>query len=230
MKTIGLLGGMSWESTIPYYKLINEGIKNKLGGLHSAKIILYSVDFQEIEKCQSNGNWNKAGEILANAALSLQNAGADGIVLCTNTMHKVASSIESACNIPFLHIADSTGKEIVAKGLERVALIGTSYTMEQEFYKSRLKDKFGLEVITPNKEERDKINKIIFNELCLGDFKESSARYYLDVIDKLSKEGADGVIFGCTEIGLLVDEKLSPIRVFDTTKIHANDAVLFITS
>lgn len=230
MKTIGLIGGMSWESTIPYYRLINEGIKQHLGGLHSASLLLHSVDFHEIEAYQASGEWGKAGEILAQAALGLERAGAQGILLCTNTMHKVASHIETRCSLPFLHIADATGRAIVATGMQRVALLGTRYTMEQDFYRGRLKTQFGIESIVPDEADRARINQIIFEELCLGTFSDASRHYYLRVIDKLAKQGAQGVIFGCTEIGLLVPAEESPIPVFDTTAIHAVDAVEFMLS
>lgn len=230
MKTIGLIGGMSWESTIPYYRLINEGIKQHLGGLHSASLLLHSVDFHEIEAYQASGEWGKAGEILAQAALGLERAGAQGILLCTNTMHKVASHIETRCSLPFLHIADATGRAIVATGMQRVALLGTRYTMEQDFYRGRLKTQFGIESIVPDEADRARINQIIFEELCLGTFSDASRHYYLSVIDKLAKQGAQGVIFGCTEIGLLVPAEESPIPVFDTTAIHAVDAVEFMLS
>ncbi|MEX3018437.1 aspartate/glutamate racemase [Kluyvera sp. STS39-E] len=230
MKTIGLLGGMSWESTIPYYRLINEGIKQRLGGLHSASLLLHSVDFHEIEVCQASGEWEKAGEMLAQAALGLERAGAEGILLCTNTMHKVASQIESHCSLPFLHIADATGRAIAASGMTRVALLGTRYTMEQDFYRGRLTAEFGIESLIPEEADRARINQIIFDELCLGTFSESSRRYYVEVIAKLAEQGAQGVIFGCTEIGLLVPVEQSPIPVFDTAAIHAADAVEFMLS
>jgi len=230
MKTIGLIGGMSWESTIPYYRLINEGIKQRLGGLHSASLLLHSVDFHEIEACQASGEWDKAGDILAQAALGLERAGAQGILLCTNTMHKVASHIETRCSLPFLHIADATGRAIAATGMQRVALLGTRYTMEQDFYRGRLETQFGIESIVPDEADRARINQIIFEELCLGTFSDASRHYYLSVIDKLAKQGAQGVIFGCTEIGLLVPAEESPIPVFDTTAIHAVDAVEFMLS
>ncbi|WP_279062779.1 aspartate/glutamate racemase [Lelliottia amnigena] len=230
MKTIGLIGGMSWESTIPYYRLINEGIKQHLGGLHSASLLLHSVDFHEIEACQASGEWDKAGEMLAQAALGLERAGAEGIVLCTNTMHKVASHIETRCSLPFLHIADATGRAIAATGMQRVALLGTRYTMERDFYRGRLETQFGIESIVPDEADRARINQIIFEELCLGTFSDASRQYYLSVIDKLAKQGAQGVIFGCTEIGLLVPAEESPIPVFDTTAIHAVDAVEFMLS
>ena len=228
MKTIGLLGGMSWESTIPYYRLINEGIKERLGGLHSAKIVLHSVDFHEIEACQSKGEWDLAGDMLAQAALGLQKAGAEGIVLCTNTMHKVAHHIESRCGLPFLHIADATGRAITAQNVQRVALLGTRYTMEQDFYRGRLSAEFGIETLIPEEPQRLRINQIIFEELCLGKITEESKRYYQQVIEKLQGQGAQGVIFGCTEIGLLLNQQDCPLPVFDTAAIHAADAVNFM--
>lgn len=228
MKTIGLLGGMSWESTIPYYRLINEGIKDRLGGLHSAKILLHSVDFHEIEACQSKGEWDLAGDMLAQAALGLQKAGAEGIVLCTNTMHKVAHHIESRCGLPFLHIADATGRAITAQNVQRVALLGTRYTMEQDFYRGRLSAEFGIESLIPEEPQRLRINQIIFEELCLGKITEESKRYYQQVIEELQGQGAQGVIFGCTEIGLLLNQQDCPLPVFDTAAIHAADAVNFM--
>ncbi|MFK3706899.1 aspartate/glutamate racemase [Klebsiella sp. NPDC088457] len=230
MKTIGLLGGMSWESTIPYYRLINEGIKARLGGLHSASLLLHSVDFHEIEACQSSGDWPRAGELLAQAASGLQQAGAEGIVLCTNTMHKVAGAIEDRCQVPFLHIADATGRAIAQKGLSNVALLGTRYTMEQDFYRGRLQEQFAIETRVPHCDDRQRINQIIFDELCLGTFSEASRDYYVQVIEALAEEGAEGVIFGCTEIGLLVPVESSPLPVFDTAAIHAADAVEFMLS
>ena len=230
MKTIGLLGGMSWESTIPYYRLINEGVKQQLGGLHSAKILLHSVDFHEIEACQSRGDWKLAGEILAQAAVGLQQAGAEGIVLCTNTMHKVADAIETACDVPFLHIADATGRAISQHNMSNVALLGTRYTMEQDFYRGRLQEEFGISTLIPEAADRQRINQIIFDELCLGEFSEASRDYYLSVIELLAQQGAQGVIFGCTEIGLLVPVEMSPLPVFDTAAIHAADAVEFMLS
>lgn len=230
MKTIGLLGGMSWESTIPYYRLINEGIKQRLGGLHSAKILLHSVDFHEIEACQASGEWDKAGEILARAAADLERIGADGIVLCTNTMHKVAAPIEARCRVPFLHIADATGRAIEKQALRNVALLGTRYTMEQDFYRGRLEQQFGINSLIPDADDRARINQIIFDELCLGTFSATSRDYYLQVIARLADRGAEGVIFGCTEIGLLVPAEMSPLPVFDTAALHAADAVDFMLS
>lgn len=188
------------------------------------------MDFHEIEACQSSGEWDKAGEILAQAALGLQRAGAEGILLCTNTMHKVASHIEARCPLPFLHIADATGRAIGAAGMRRVALLGTRYTMEQDFYRGRLSSEFGIESLIPDDADRARINQVIFDELCLGTFSESSRAYYVSVIEQLARQGAEGVIFGCTEIGLLVAAERSPIPVFDTAAIHAADAVEFMLS
>ena len=230
MKTIGLLGGMSWESTIPYYRLINEGVKAKLGGLHSASLLLHSVDFHEIEVCQRSGEWEKAGDILADAAVGLQNAGAQAIVLCTNTMHKIADQIEARCEVPFLHIADATGRAIVAQKQRKVALLGTRYTMEQDFYRGRLSEAFAIETLIPGDADRERVNQIIFDELCLGTFSAASRDYYIDLIAKLAEQGAEGVIFGCTEIGLLVSQAQSPVPVFDTAALHAADAVTFMLS
>lgn len=230
MKTIGLLGGMSWESTIPYYRLINEGVKAQLGGLHSASLLLHSVDFHEIEECQRSGEWEKAGDILADAAVGLQNAGAQGIVLCTNTMHKIAGQIEARCDVPFLHIADATGRAIVAQKQSKVALLGTRYTMEQDFYRGRLSDVFGIETLIPDESDRVRVNQVIFDELCLGTFSDVSRAYYVSLIAQLAEQGAQGVIFGCTEIGLLVSQDQSPIPVFDTAALHAADAVTFMLS
>lgn len=230
MKTIGLLGGMSWESTIPYYRLINEGVKEKLGGLHSASLLLHSVDFHEIEVCQRSGEWERAGDILAQAAAGLEQAGAQGIVLCTNTMHKVAGQIEARCQVPFLHIADATGRAIVDQRLQKVALLGTRYTMEQDFYRGRLSEQFAIETLIPQESDRERVNQIIFDELCLGTFSDESRDYYIALIARLAEQGAQGVIFGCTEIGLLVSQAQSPIPVFDTAALHAADAVAFMLS
>ncbi len=228
MKTIGLLGGMSWESTIPYYRLINEGIKARLGGLHSASLLLHSVDFHDIEACQSSGDWDRAGEILASAAAGLERAGAEGIVLCTNTMHKVADQIEDRCSVPFLHIADATARAIQSASLQQVALLGTRYTMEQDFYRGRMRDAHGIETRVPDGEDRGRVNQIIFDELCLGTFSEPSRAYFIDLIARMASQGAEGVIFGCTEIGLLVSQDQSPIPVFDTAALHAADVVNFM--
>lgn len=222
VKTIGLIGGMSWESTTEYYRLINEEVKNRLGGLHSAKCILYSVDFHEIERYQSAGEWEKAGEVLGIAANSLEKAGADFLVLCTNTMHKVVNQLGSA--LPLVHIADATAEQIKKQGLKTVGLLGTKYTMEQDFYKERIRQ-HGIEIAIPYEESRLEVNRIIFEELCLGDIKPSSKEYYLQVIDELVQQGAEGIILGCTEIGLLIQPNDVYVPVFDTTIIHAKNAV-----
>ncbi|HEK4742289.1 TPA: aspartate/glutamate racemase family protein [Clostridioides difficile] len=225
MKTIGLIGGMSWESTITYYQVINTVIKERLGGLHSSKCILYSVDFQEIEECQSSGNWEKSAKILADAAIKLQEAGADFIVICTNTMHKVSDKIQESIHIPLLHIADVTATVLREKEIKKVALLGTKYTMEQDFYKNVIINN-GIEVLIPNEEDRIIVNDTIFNELCLGIISESSKKAFLSIIDKLGKQGAEAVILGCTEIGLLIKQNDTSIPLFDTTVIHAIEVAL----
>ncbi|HBF0592539.1 TPA: aspartate/glutamate racemase family protein [Clostridioides difficile] len=225
MKTIGLIGGMSWESTITYYQVINTVIKERLGGLHSSKCILYSVDFQEIEECQSSGNWEKSAKILADAAIKLQEAGADFIVICTNTMHKVSDKIQESIHIPLLHIADVTATVLREKEIKKVALLGTKYTMEQDFYKNVIINN-GIEVLIPNEEDRIIVNDTIFNELCLGIISESSKKAFLSIIDKLGKQGAEAVILGCTEIGLLIKQNDTSIPLFNTTVIHAIEAAL----
>ncbi|MDD6038899.1 MAG: aspartate/glutamate racemase family protein [bacterium] len=224
MKTIGLIGGMSWESTVPYYQIINEEVKNRLGGLHSAKIILYSVEFDEIEKCQSSGNWDKSAEILGSAAKGLEAAGADFVLICTNTMHKVAPQIASMIHIPIIHIADATADELEKCHIRKIALLGTKYTMTQDFYKQKLIDR-GFDVMIPEDEDIEMINRIIFHELCVGEIKDYSRKEFLRVIDKLSEKGAEGVILGCTEIGLLIHQVDSSLPIFDTTQIHAKSAV-----
>jgi aspartate racemase len=224
MKIIGLIGGMSWESSVEYYRIINEEVKKRLGGLHSAHSIMYSVDFAEIEKCQSKGDWEKAGEILANAAKSLEKSGADFIIICTNTMHKVIDAIQENINIPILHIADATATQIKKNGLKTIGLLGTKYTMEQDFYTSRLKAQ-GLKVLIPTDQEREIINTIIYEELCLGKILPSSRSSFKRAIDYLIKNGAEGIILGCTEIGLLIKQKDSPVPLFDTASIHALAAV-----
>ncbi len=223
MKTIGLIGGMSWESTIPYYRIINEEIKEKLGGLHSAKIVLYSVEFDEIEKCQSSGEWEKSGEILGNAARGIENAGADFILICTNTMHKVAPQIASMINIPIVHIADATADELEKRNIKTVGLLGTKYTITQDFYKQRLIDR-GINVVIPDEEGIDTVNSIIYDELCVGKIADSSREKYKKIIEDLTGKGAEGVILGCTEIGLLIGQSDVSIPVFDTTVIHAKRA------
>ena len=226
MKTIGLIGGMSWESTATYYKIINETIKEKLGGLHSAKCILYSVDFQEIEECQANGNWEKSGEILGEAAYNLEKAGADFIVICTNTMHKVVNQIKEKISIPILHIAEMTAEKILEKGLKNIALLGTKYTMEQDFYKSKLIEK-GINVIIPDKNDIEIINKVIYDELCLGIINSNSKKKFLEIVDKLRNKGSEGIILGCTEIGLLIKNEDTDVPLFDTAIIHAEQAAIY---
>jgi aspartate racemase len=225
MKTIGLIGGMSWESSGEYYRLINEITKEKLGGLHSAKSILYSVDFAEIEELQHRGNWQKAGEILSSAAIALEKAGADFIILCTNTMHKLADIIEKAIAVPCLHIADATGREIQKQGLKTIGLLGTMFTMEEDFYKNRLINKYNLDILLPTSDERKLIHQVIYQELCLGILNEVSRSQYLKIVQKLGDRGAEGMILGCTEIGLLIQQQHIAIPLFDTTRIHARTAV-----
>ena len=215
---------MSWESSVEYYRIINEEVKSKLGGLHSAKCLLYSVDFEEIEHYQADGDWEKSGELLGEVAQSLEKAGADFIVLCTNTMHKVFQSIEEKISIPILHIADATANQIIKNDINTVGLLGTKYTMEQDFYKSRL-ESHGIKVIVPNTIERNVVNQVIYEELCLGNTEQSSRDYYKKVIMNLVDNGAEGIILGCTEIGLLIKPADSEIQLFDTTVIHAIEAV-----
>ncbi|PGE99333.1 aspartate/glutamate racemase family protein [Bacillus pseudomycoides] len=224
MKMIGLIGGMSWESSSEYYRIINEEVKKRLGGLHSAKCLLYSVDFEEIERCQSEGDWGKAGNVLGEAAYSLEKAGADFIVICTNTMHKVISNIKDKVSIPILHIADATAMEIKKQGIRSVGLLGTKYTMEQDFYKSRIEEK-GMRVMIPNETDRELVNRIIYNELCLGKVNQTSRDSYKEIINRFVQNGAEGIILGCTEIGLLVKQEDSQVPLFDTTFIHAVEAV-----
>ena len=225
MKTIGLLGGMSWESTITYYQTINEIVAAEAGGLHSAKCLLYSVDFQEIETCQAEGRWEDSGRILAGAARSLERGGADFIVICTNTMHKVADQIQAAVSIPLLHIADVTVAALKKQGIKRSALLGTRYTMEQDFYKERL-EKAGIRVLIPEAEERSLIHSVIFQELCLGIRKPESRQAFLQVIRRLAAAGAQGIILGCTEIGLLIKKEDVAMPLFDTTLLHSRQAAL----
>ena len=226
LKTIGLIGGMSWESTVTYYKIINETVKEKLGRLHSAKCILYSVDFQEIEECQANGNWEKSGEILGEAAYNLEKAGADFIVICTNTMHKVINQIKEKISVPILHIAEMTAEKILEKGLKNIALLGTKYTMEQDFYKSKLIEK-GINVIIPDKNDIETINEVIYDELCLGTINFNSKKKFLEIVDKLRSKGAEGIILGCTEIGLLIKNEDTDVPLFDTAIIHAEQAAMY---
>ncbi len=224
MKTIGLIGGMSWESTVPYYRQINETIRQRLGGLHSARLVLYSLDFHEIERLQHAGDWAAAGEQLAQAARSLQAAGADFLVLCTNTMHKVADSIGAAVTIPLLHIADPTAEAIQQAGFKTVGLIGTRFTMEQDFYLGRLRQRHGLKVLVPDLPGREQVHRIIYEELCLGQINPASRRVYRGVMDELVRQGAQAIILGCTEISLLVGATDASVPLFDTTAIHAREA------
>ena len=220
MKTIGLIGGMSWESTIPYYRIINEKVKKTLGGLHSARIILYSVEFAEIEECQATGQWDKSAGILGDAAKKLESAGADFIVICTNTMHKVADQIQAGISVPVIRIADATADKLEAANIRRVALLGTKYTMTQDFYKSRLIAR-GFDVLIPDKKDVEIVNNVIYKELCLGESREESRAEFSRIIAALKEKGAEAVILGCTEIGLLVQQESSALRIFDTTEIHA---------
>ncbi len=225
MKTIGLIGGMSWESTVGYYQIINRTVKEQLGGLHSAKCVLYSVDFQEIEACQSSGDWDQSARILSDAAQRLERAGADFIVICTNTMHKVVPQIQEATHLPILHIAEETASELRKQGIGKVALLGTKYTMEQDFYKEKLLAA-GIEVLIPCRSDRSLINEVIYEELCLGRIEKRSREEFLRIIDSLTGQGAQGIILGCTEIGMLVKPKDTWAVLFDTTEIHARNAAL----
>lgn len=227
MQTIGLIGGMSWESSAEYYRLINQAVKERLGGLHSARSVLFTVDFAEIEAMQQEGRWDEAGALLAEAARRLEQGGADCILLCTNTMHKVADAITAATALPFIHIADATAAAIRAQGVRRVGLLGTRFTMEEPFYRGRLAERHGLEVLVPEAEDRAVVNSVIYEELCLGVVREASRAQYREVIRRLVERGATGVILGCTEITLLVGQADSPVPVFDTTQLHALAAVEF---
>lgn len=226
MKTIGLLGGMSWESTELYYRLINEGIKAQLGGLHSARIAMVSVDFQEIEEMQHNGDWAGAGQALAQAAKQVEAAGADFLLICTNTMHKVAPQVQESISIPILHLADATAERIKAAGMKNIGLLGTNFTMEQDFYKGRLVEEYELNVLVPPKSDREIVHRVIYDELCLGLVKDTSRDEYLRIIEDLRSRGAEGIIEGCTEIVMLVQQHHTDIPLFDTTSIHAEEAVL----
>lgn len=230
MKTLGLLGGMSWESTLHYYRLINQGVNAAMGGLHSASIILYSVDFADIARMQTAGQWQQAGDLLADKASSLQKAGADAIVICTNTMHKVADTIQWACPLPLLHVADITAGHIAARGLRRVGLLGTDFTMRQDFYRQRLEQAHNIEVMVPNEAEMNDVHRIIFEELCLGKILDSSRLTYQRIIAGLERRGIEGLILGCTELGMLIGENDASVPLFDTTTLHAAAAVAFALS
>jgi aspartate racemase len=227
MKTIGLIGGMSWESSIAYYRIINETAKAKLGGLHSAKSLMVSVDFAEIEVLQHQNRWAEAAKILVAAAKNLENGGADFIILCTNTMHKLADDIQANVKIPFMHIADATAQLVKDSGIQKIGLLGTRFTMEEEFYKGRLSQKYGLNVSIPNAQEREIVHRIIYDELVVGKIEQHSKKQYLDIIEQMVSQGAEGVILGCTEIGLLVHQEDSRVPLFDTTRIHAEAAVAY---
>jgi aspartate racemase len=227
MKTIGLIGGMSWESSLEYYRIINETVKEKLGGFHSAKSIMYSVDFAEIEHLQHQGNWHEATQMMIQAAKNVENGGADFIVICTNTMHKMAEDVEQNINIPLLHIADATAELIKSKNLKTIGLLGTNFTMEEDFYRGRLISKHNLEVVIPRKEDREIVHNVIYNELCLGKIKQSSKTQYKKIINRMVEKGAEGIILGCTEIGLLVKQEDINIPLFDTAQIHVIAAVEF---
>jgi len=226
MKTIGLIGGMSWESSLEYYRIINEKVKEELGGLHSAQSLMYSVDFEHIKNLQHEGNWNELTKIMIEAAQRLEKGGAELIVICTNTMHKMADDVQKNINLPLIHIADSTAQAIKSKNLKKIGLLGTKFTMEQDFYKNRLIEKHGIEVVIPNDKDRDIVHKIIYNELCLGNIKDVSKNEYIRIINDLVRNGVEGIILGCTEIPLLIKQNDVSVPIFDTTTIHAKNAVL----
>lgn len=225
MKTIGLIGGMSWESTQFYYQQINRGVRERLGGLHSAKILLYSVDFAPIEQLQHTGDWAATAEILSKAAKSLEAGGADFFLICTNTMHKVADQVCNSVSIPLLHIADATAQVLQSDGIKRVGLLGTGFTMEQDFYKGHISEHYGIEVVVPDATDIKRVHDIIYQELCLGEIKDESRKVYIEVIDRLREQGCEAIILGCTEIGMLVKQADTDIRLYDTTEIHAELAV-----
>ena len=230
MKVIGMIGGMSWESSLEYYRIINLAVKEKLGGLHSARSLMYSVDFDEIEKFQHLGDWEKATEMMVEAAHRVERGGADFIIICTNTMHKMADEVEEGAGLPLLHIADAAARAIKEQGLATVGLLGTRFTMEEEFYRRRLEEKHQIKVFIPDRSDRQVVHDIIYNELCLGKIREESRQKYIDIIQRFSEEGAEGVILGCTEITLLIKQEFSPLPIFDTTDIHARAAVEFALS
>lgn len=224
MKTIGLIGGMSWESSLEYYRIVNEQVKERLGGLHSAKSLMFSVDFDEIEKLQHQGNWKEATKVMIDAAKRLEKGGADFVVICTNTMHKMADDVQNNIKIPLLHIADATAEKIKAKGLKKIGLLGTKFTMEEDFYKGRLVKNYKIDVLIPNEKNRQIVHDVIYHELCLGKINLSSKDQFIRIINKLVDNGVEGVILGCTEISLLVQQKDVKVLLFDTTKIHAETA------
>jgi aspartate racemase len=225
MKVIGLIGGMSWESTVEYYRLINESVKEKMGGLHSAKCVLYSVDFAEVEELQRQGRWPDAAQLLVGAAQNVEKAGADFVLICTNTMHKLADPVQARIGIPLLHIADATAAKVGQAGIRRVGLLGTRFTMEEDFYRGRLADQFGLEVIIPDTKDRETVHRIIYKQLCVGTIRPESKAQVAGIMSRLVDLGAEGIILGCTELGLLLDAGDSRVPLFDTTRLHALDAV-----
>lgn len=227
VKTIGLIGGMSWESSIEYYRIINETVREKLGGLHSAKSVMYSVDFAEIQSLQHQGEWEQATQFMIEAAKHVEEGGADFILICTNTMHQMADEVQAHLRIPLLHIADPTAEKIKAQGLKKVGLLGTRYTMEGDFYKGRLVNTHDLEVIVPMEEARELVNRVIYDELVMGKLRPTSKAKYVAIIDRLVARGAEGIILGCTEIGLLIKQEDAQVPVFDTTLIHAKAAVAY---
>jgi len=225
MKTIGMIGGMSWESSIEYYRIINQTVRDRLGGLHSAKCVMYSVDFAEIEALQHQGKWGEATRMMIDAARNVERGGADFVIICTNTMHKMADDVKQALDIPLLHIADATAEKIKAQGLHKVGLLGTKFTMEQDFYRGRLVDRHGLEVIIPDDRQREMVHRVIYDELCLGQIKADSKGQYVDIMAEFVDDGVQGIILGCTEIGLLIGAQDSQVPLFDTTYLHAVAAV-----
>jgi len=225
MKVIGLLGGMSWESTVEYYRLINESVKEKLGGLHCARCVLYSVDFAEVEELQRRGQWAEAAQFLVGAAQNVEKAGADFVLICTNTMHKLADTIQSRIGIPLLHIADATAEKVKQAGFKRVGLLGTRFTMEEDFYRGRLAGQFDLEVVVPEPGDRETVHRIIYEELCVGTIRPESKAQVADIMSRLVEMGAQGIILGCTELGLLIGAKDCRVPLFDTTRLHALAAV-----
>ncbi len=225
MKTIGLLGGMSWESSVEYYRLINDAAKMCLGGLHSAKSVMYSVDFAEVEALQHENRWDDAAALLTSAAQNVERAGADCLVICSNTMHKVADTIQRNIDIPLLHIADATAEQIRKQGIGTIGLLGTRFTMEEDFYRGRLTDRYGLRVLVPDPDDRALVHRVIYDELCLGAINDRSRAQYAEIMDRLVQSGAEGIILGCTEIGLLVSAGDNAVPLFDTTHIHAHAAV-----
>ena len=225
MKTVGLIGGMSWESTATYYRLINQGIRTRCGGLHSAKMLLYSVDFAEIEEMQSSGRWHEAGQLLAEAAVRLEKGGADLLLICTNTMHKVADQVAAAVALPLLHIAEATGEKISQDGITTVGLLGTRFTMEEDFYRTVLENQFGLRVVVPSAEDRSLVDKVIFDELCRGVTADASRKEFVRIVDSLAAQGCGAIVLGCTEIALLIGPRDTDLKLYDTTEIHAQQAV-----